>query len=74
MPQPPLPTVPMVTSEFTTEEVESVIAKSKSASSPSPVDQILYTHHEKVSTLDASPTAHIQPLLVNTGSATSLEG
>ena len=51
MPQPPLPTVPMVTSEFTAEEVESVIGKSRSASSPSPVDQIPYTVLKKCPSL-----------------------
>ena len=51
MPKPPPPTVPMVTSNFTAEEVESIIAKAKSASSPSPVDQIPYTVLKKCPSL-----------------------
>ena len=51
MPQPPLPTVPMVTCEFTAEEVKRVISKPRSASSPSPVDQILYTVLKKCPSL-----------------------
>ena len=40
-----------MTSEFTAEEIESVIGKSKSASSPSPVDQIPYTVLKKCPSL-----------------------
>ena len=42
MPEPSSPKIPMVTSEFTEEEVSHIIAKSKATSTPSPVDQIPY--------------------------------
>ena len=42
MPEAPSPTIPLVTCEFTEEEVENVIARSKSTSTPSPLDQIPY--------------------------------
>ena len=51
MPQPPSPTVPTVTCEFTVEEVKGVISKSRSSSSPSPVDQIPYTVLKKCPSL-----------------------
>ena len=40
MPEVPSPTIPLVTCEFTEEEVENVIARSKTSSNPSPLDQI----------------------------------
>ena len=51
MPEPPLPTVPMVTSEFTEEEVRHIILKSKSASTPSPADQVPYVVLKKCPSL-----------------------
>jgi len=54
MPTPPLPTVQMVTSEFTAEEVEAVIAKAKSKSCPSPVDQVPYIILKKCPSLKAA--------------------
>ena len=42
MPEAPSPTTPLVTCEFTEEEVEKVIARSKTSSTPSPLDQIPY--------------------------------
>ena len=51
MPEPPLPTVPMVTTEFTEEEVRHTILKSKSASSPSPADQVSYVVLKKCPSL-----------------------
>ena len=40
---PPLPTVPMDTVPFSFEEIEAVISRSHSNSSPSPLDQVPYT-------------------------------
>ena len=51
MPKPPPPTVLMVTSEFTEEEVTFIITKSNSASTPSPVDQIPYVVLKKCPSL-----------------------
>lgn len=49
--QPPPPSIPMTYSQFTIEELRSVITKMKSSSSPSPVDQILYTVLKKCPSL-----------------------
>ena len=43
MPQPPLPTVPVDTVPFNFEEIEAVISRTRSNSSPSPLDQVPYT-------------------------------
>ena len=68
MPKPPPPTVPMVTSEFTEEEVTFIVTKSNSASTSSPVDQIPYVVLKKCPSLtptllhisNACWTPHVQ--------------
>ena len=51
MPKSSPPSVPMTTCEFTTEELQNVITKMKSTSSPCPVDQIPYTVMKKCPSL-----------------------
>ena len=51
MPQPQPPTVPFVIDPFSLEEVEAVIAKTRSNSSPSPLDQVPYTVLKKCPSL-----------------------
>ena len=51
MPQPQPPTVPLVIDPFSAEEVEAVIDRTRSNSSPSPLDQVPYTVLKKCPSL-----------------------